>query len=124
MTHQKLFVAFCFICSIKERAHDIEEHMLNCYNRKHGQLVRSMPLEGAVIKRISQSDHGYKHMFCVSNRSFEFRMRASSSEDMAKWVKMLTDEAESRAELPVKKRQEVRVETKQVPVACDATSSA
>lgn len=81
----------------KTRYFAIEEHMLNCYSSEQGRLVRSMPLEGAVIKEISASDNGYKHMFSVSNRSFEFRMRASSSEDMKKWVKILTDEAYSRA---------------------------
>lgn len=81
----------------KMRYFAIQEHMLNCYNSEGGRLVRSMPLEGAEIKELSPSEHGYKHMFSVSNRSFDFRMRASSKEDMQKWVQMLTDEAESRA---------------------------
>lgn len=81
----------------KTRYFGIQEHMLNCYNSEGGRLVRSMPLEGAEIKELSPSEHGYKHMFSVSNRSFDFRMRASSKEDMQKWVQMLTDEADSRA---------------------------
>lgn len=81
----------------KTRYFAVQEHMLNCYSNQGGRLVRSMPLEGAEIKELAPSDHGYKHMFSVSNRSFEFRMRAASKEDMEKWVKILTDEAESRA---------------------------
>jgi phosphatidylinositol 4-kinase len=80
----------------KTRYFAIEENMLNCYNSQGGRLVRSMPLEGAEVKALAPTEHRYKNMFSVSNRSFEFRMRASSKEDMAKWVKMLTDEAESR----------------------------
>lgn len=81
----------------KTRYFAIEEHMLNCYNSEGGRLVRSMPLEGALVKRLSSNDHRYPHMFSVSNRSFEFRMRASSEDDRTKWVTMLNDEAESRA---------------------------
>lgn len=81
----------------KSRYFAIEEQMLNCYNNQGGRLVRSMPLEGAKVQEIPQSEHGYKHMFCVSNRSFEFRMRASSAEDMKKWVQLLKESAESRA---------------------------
>jgi len=80
----------------KTRFFAIEENMLNCYNSQGGRLVRSMPLEGATVKALAASESGYKNMFSVSNRSFEFRMRASSKEDMGKWVKMLRDEAESR----------------------------
>ena len=80
----------------KARYFAIEENMLNCYNSQGGRLVRSMPLEGAEVKALAPSEHSYKNMFSVSNRSFEFRMRASSKDDMAKWVRMLTDEAESR----------------------------
>jgi Phosphatidylinositol 3- and 4-kinase/PH domain len=80
----------------KTRYFAIQENMLNCYNSQGGRLVRSMPLEGAEVKTLSSTDHGYKNMFSVSNRSFEFRMRAASKVDMTKWVKILTNEAESR----------------------------
>mmetsp|Transcript_6690 Transcript_6690/g.7580 ORF Transcript_6690/g.7580 Transcript_6690/m.7580 type:complete len:1193 (+) Transcript_6690:124-3702(+) len=75
----------------KTRYVAIEERMLNCYNTEGGTLRRSMPIEGATIELMKQSK--YKNMFSVTNRSFEFRMRASSPEDMNKWMKML--EAES-----------------------------
>jgi phosphatidylinositol 4-kinase A len=75
----------------KTRYFAIEERMLNCYNVKGGTLKRSMPLEGAEIEPIK--DGKYPNMFSVSNRSFEFRMRASSPEDMNKWLKMLSDDA-------------------------------
>ncbi len=75
----------------KTRYFTIEERMLNCYSSKGGTLKRSMPLEGAVIEEIKDSK--YPNMFSVSNRSFEFRMRASSPEDMRKWMTMLSDEA-------------------------------
>jgi phosphatidylinositol 4-kinase len=75
----------------KTRYFAIEERMLNCYNNKGGTLKRSMPLEGAEIEELKNAK--YPNMFSVSNRSFEFRMRASSPEDMKKWMKMLADEA-------------------------------
>jgi phosphatidylinositol 4-kinase A len=75
----------------KTRYFAIEERMLNCYNTEHGILKRSMPLEGADIEPIK--DGKYPNMFSVSNLSFEFRLRASSPEDMNKWLKMLSDDA-------------------------------
>ncbi|KAG7370685.1 phosphatidylinositol 3- and 4-kinase [Nitzschia inconspicua] len=75
----------------KTRYFAIEERMLNCYNSEGGTLKRSMPLDGAFIEQIK--DGKYPNMFSVSNRSFEFRMRASSPEDMNKWLKMLGDDA-------------------------------
>lgn len=75
----------------KTRYFAVEERMLNCYNHEGGVLKRSMPLEGAKIETIP--DGKYKHMFSVSNRNFEFRMRASSPEDRNKWIQMLADEA-------------------------------
>jgi hypothetical protein len=81
----------------KTRYFAIEEHMLNCYSTKGGGLVRSMPLEGAHIEAVANHPKKYKNLFLVSNRSFEFRMRAPSEEDMAKWLHMLRDEADSTA---------------------------
>ncbi|KAL3894431.1 MAG: hypothetical protein SGARI_007745, partial [Bacillariaceae sp.] len=75
----------------KTRYFAIEERMLNCYNTKGGTLKRSMPLEGAEIEELDGGK--YPNMFSVTNRSFEFRMRASSPEDRKKWMKMLADEA-------------------------------
>jgi hypothetical protein len=60
-------------------------------------LVRSMPLEGAHIEAVPNHPKKYKNLFLVSNRSFEFRMRAASEEDMAKWLHMLRDESDSTA---------------------------
>lgn len=80
----------------KDRYFAIQENMLNCYSSQDGRLVRSMPLEGAEVRIIPPNESRYKNMFVVANRSFEFRMRAANQEDMKKWVKMLTDEAESR----------------------------
>ena len=79
----------------KQRYFCVEERMLNCYNSKGGRLVRSMPLEGANVEVIQ--DGKYDYMFRVANRSFEFRMRASSKEDQDKWVKILTEESTSAA---------------------------
>ena len=77
----------------KERFFVIEEVMLNCYNRKDGDLVRSMPLEGAVVEDIK--DGKYHHMFSVKNRRFHFVMRAKDQEKKERWMKQL--EEESRA---------------------------
>ena len=83
----------------KSRYFAIEERMLNCYNVQGGQLKRSMPLEGAAveIKQTDSNSRRYPNMFIVSNHSFEFCMRASSPEDMNKWITMLKDEANSAA---------------------------
>jgi len=81
----------------KTRYFAIAERMLNCYNVKGGQLIRSMPLEGASVLENAENPKGYQNMFVVSNHSFEFRMRASSPEDMNKWITMLKDEANSAA---------------------------
>jgi phosphatidylinositol 4-kinase len=76
----------------KNRYFAIEERMLNCYNTDGGTLVRSMPLEGASIQVMNTK---YPNMFSVTNRSFEFRIRASSSEDQKKWIMMLQSEAKT-----------------------------
>ena len=75
----------------KVRYFAIEERMLNCYNREGGKLIRSMPLEGATVQAVTKTK--YPNILSVSNRSFEFRMRASSEEDRNKWIKMLENEA-------------------------------
>lgn len=79
----------------KTRYFAIEERMLNCYNFEGGKLVRSMPLEGAEVKAIHNKKNKYPNMFSVTNRSFEFRIRASSEEDRHKWIKMLENEAKT-----------------------------
>ena len=76
----------------KTRYFAVEERMLNCYNTEGGTLVRSMPLEGATVRPMKSK---YPNMFSVTNRSFEFRMRASSEEDRDKWIKMLQNEAKT-----------------------------
>jgi len=76
----------------KTRYFAIEERMLNCYNTQGGKLIRSMPLEGATVQAMKTSQK-YPNMFRVTNRSFEFRMRASSEEDRNKWISMLENEA-------------------------------
>jgi len=78
----------------KTRYFAIEERMLNCYNTEGGMLIRSMPLEGATVQAMRTSQK-YPNMFRVTNRSFEFRMRASSEEDRTKWIQMLTNEAKT-----------------------------
>jgi phosphatidylinositol 4-kinase len=77
----------------KARYFAVEEGMLNCYNYEGGELKRSMPLEGAKVELLP--DGKYSNMFSVSNRSFEFRMRASSIEDRNTWTKKLQEEANS-----------------------------
>mmetsp|Transcript_28768 Transcript_28768/g.81140 ORF Transcript_28768/g.81140 Transcript_28768/m.81140 type:complete len:1026 (-) Transcript_28768:71-3148(-) len=80
----------------KQRYFCVEERMLNCYNKASGpdrRMIRSMPLEGAQVQ--PEPDSKYENMFSVVNRSFQFRMRASSPEDMKKWITILNDEATS-----------------------------
>ena len=79
----------------KNRYCVIEDRMLNCFNSKGGRMVRSMPLEGAAIEL--DPDSKYDFTFIISNRSFEWRMRASSQEDLDKWIKALTEEANTTA---------------------------
>lgn len=79
----------------KSRYFAIEERMLNCYSSKDGGLVRSMPLEGAVVEELKNNPKKYRNMFSVCNRTFEFQMRARSAEDMSKWMKLLKDESAS-----------------------------
>jgi len=76
----------------KTRHFAIEERMLNCYNTEGGTLVRSMPLEEATVRAVNTK---YPNTFSVTNRSFEFRMRASSEEDRNKWISMLETEAKT-----------------------------
>jgi phosphatidylinositol 4-kinase A len=75
----------------KMRYFAIEERMFNCYNTKGETLKRSMPLEGATVEAMPNAK--YPYTFKVENRSFEFRMRASSQEEMDRWLKMLREEA-------------------------------
>jgi phosphatidylinositol 4-kinase len=79
----------------KSRYFSIEERMLNCYSFKGGRLVRSMPLEGAVVEPVKSHPKKYKNMFSVINRTFEFEMRGQSQEEMNAWMKMLKEEANS-----------------------------
>ena len=62
----------------KNRYFSIEERMLNCYSKKGGRLIRSMPLEGAVVEIVESHRKKYRNMFSVCNRTFEFVMRATS----------------------------------------------
>jgi hypothetical protein len=88
LKYKRAFRSSCFkFKRWKTRYFVIEERMLNCYNTEGGTLRRSMPMEGATIEPMKQSK--YPNMFSVTNRSFEFRMRASSKEDMNKWIAML-----------------------------------
>mmetsp|Transcript_6258 Transcript_6258/g.15485 ORF Transcript_6258/g.15485 Transcript_6258/m.15485 type:complete len:1206 (-) Transcript_6258:200-3817(-) len=77
----------------KVRYFAIEERMLNCYNHEGGKLIRSMPLEGATVQAMTQTK--YPNTLSVSNRSFEFRMRACSEENRNKWIKMLEIESKT-----------------------------
>ena len=79
----------------KNRYCVIEDRMLNCFNSKGGRMVRSMPLEGAAIE--IDPDSKYEFTFVISNRSFEWRLRAASQQDLDKWVKALTEEANTTA---------------------------
>mmetsp|Transcript_6237 Transcript_6237/g.8982 ORF Transcript_6237/g.8982 Transcript_6237/m.8982 type:complete len:901 (-) Transcript_6237:204-2906(-) len=79
----------------KARFFTIEDRMLNCYNSKGGNLVRSMPLEGANIG--NEEDGKYDNMFFVSNRGFHFVLRAKTSDDMEKWMAELKDESKSQS---------------------------
>jgi phosphatidylinositol 4-kinase A len=73
----------------------IEDRMLNCFNSKGGRMVRSMPLEGATIEPDPNSK--YYFTFVISNRSFEWRMRAANQEDHDRWIKALTEESNTTA---------------------------
>jgi phosphatidylinositol 4-kinase len=79
----------------KTRFFSVEERMLNCYNKKGGSLVRSMPLEGAVVE--NETDGKYPHMFSVSNRNFHFTMRAESNQDKMRWMNELEEESRAQA---------------------------
>lgn len=79
----------------KNRYFSIEERMLNCYSKKGGRLIRSMPLEGAVVEIVESHRKKYRNMFSVCNRTFEFVMRATSEDVMDRWMKLLKDEANS-----------------------------
>ena len=79
----------------KTRYFCVEENMLNCYNVQGGTLVRSMPLEGATVEPVMPAK--YDHMFRVANRNFEFKIRATSSQEMKTWVKRLQEESTSTA---------------------------
>ena len=80
----------------KTRYFSVEEQMLHCYNSQGGRLVRSMPLEGAQVQEIKDTKK-YQNVFSVSNRNFEFRIRAGSAEEMKKWTDLLTEEANNAA---------------------------
>eukprot|EP00797_Seminavis_robusta_P033699 Sro78_g042320.1 Phosphatidylinositol 4-kinase beta (981) ;mRNA; r:25167-28488 len=82
----------------KKRYFVIEEQMLNCYRSQedgvhHRNLVRAMPLDGASITddEVSGKDK-YPHMFTVSNREYEFKLRAKNKQEKVVWMRRLTEE--------------------------------
>jgi len=84
----------------KKRYFVIEEQMLNCYRTPedgihHRALVRAMPLDGATIN--DKETHGndkYPHMFTVSNRTYEFQLRAKNPQEKVVWIRRLKEENE------------------------------
>jgi phosphatidylinositol 4-kinase len=79
----------------KTRFFSIEERMLNCYSKKGGSLVRSMPLEDAEVGDVT--DGKYPHTFSVSNRNFHFTMRAKGDQDKTRWMNELEEESRAHA---------------------------
>jgi phosphatidylinositol 4-kinase len=85
----------------KSRYFEIEERMLYCYNKRPtigGQLIRAMPLEGAVVKE--KKGEKYPFLFEVQNHHFEFVMRAKTNSEMLLWMKLLRGESEANALIP------------------------
>lgn len=84
----------------KKRYFVIEEQMLNCYRSQedgvhHKNLVRAMPLDGAqLIDNERGGDDKYPHMFIVSNRTYEFTLRAKNPQEKAAWMRRLVEENE------------------------------
>jgi len=82
----------------KMRYFVIEEQMLNCYRNKedgmhHKNLVRAMPLDGArVIDNEARNNDKYPHMFTVTNRTYEFTLRAKSKQEKIVWMRRLQEE--------------------------------
>lgn len=89
----------------KERYFTIEDRMLHCYKNQGGTLVRSMPLEGAIVER-DISDAKYPGMFSVSNRNFHYVLRASSAEEKEKWAKQIEEEGKAHGIFPSKQSKE------------------
>ena len=77
----------------KTRYFCIQNTMLYCYNRKGGQLLRSMPLENATVGE--EPNGKYPNMFFVENRGFHFVIRANSAEDKAQWMSELKEGAQA-----------------------------
>jgi hypothetical protein len=67
----------------KTRYFEIQNAMLYCYNKKGGTLLRSMPLENAIV---GETPGKYPNMFFVENRGFHFVLRAKIAEDKTKWM--------------------------------------
>lgn len=84
----------------KKRYFVIEEQMLNCYRSQddgmhHKNLVRAMPLDGAqLIDNEVSGDDKYPHMFTVSNRTYEFTLRAKNPQEKVFWMRRLSEENE------------------------------
>ena len=84
----------------KKRYFVIEEQMLNCYRSHddgmhHKNLVRAMPLDGAqLIDNEGNGDDKYPHMFTVSNRTYEFTLRAKNPQEKVAWMRRLSEENE------------------------------
>lgn len=84
----------------KQRYFVIEEQMLNCYRSQddgihHRALVRAMPLDGATVMDDETSGKDkYPHMFTVSNRTYEFKLRAKNKQEKVVWIRRLTEENE------------------------------
>ena len=83
----------------KERYFAMSERMLLCYNvhpdLPGSHLVRAMPLAGAEISDIEGGK--YPSMFSISNKHFDFRVRAKDHNERGRWVKALREEAKAKA---------------------------
>mmetsp|Transcript_14836 Transcript_14836/g.16466 ORF Transcript_14836/g.16466 Transcript_14836/m.16466 type:complete len:903 (-) Transcript_14836:95-2803(-) len=77
----------------KTRYFCIQNTMLHCFNTKGGKLVRSMPLENALVGDVEKGK--YRHMFFVENRAFHFIIRANSSKEKNRWMNALREEAKA-----------------------------
>lgn len=79
--------------SWKSRYFTASDRMLYCYRDSPdngGELIRSMPLDGAKVSVVKRK---YQNMFEVQNHDYCFTMRSTSASDAIQWVKMLQDEA-------------------------------
>jgi len=75
----------------KKRYFTVSDQILYCHGDTEKGLLRAMPLEKAQVVIVMGK---YPHMFEVSNQYYLFKLRASSKEELERWMKLLREEAE------------------------------